>query len=299
MRQFLYRFLPEGWAAYLLHTRPRAWAIVTAHMTVGLLLAHGLRFDRLTVEEWLLAALAWGILGNGGTLALNSAYDLDEVDIGYLDAPPPVPAHLALFAVFLLLLGLIPSALLGPAFLIAYVLSAVMSVLYSVPPVRLKARAGLDILINSIGFGSLTIFAGWAATSRPVEAPIINVGIAFFFFFAGFYPLTQVYQMEEDRQRGDRTTALALGKKKTLLASSLGIALGFVFLALEVVRHFPGLRAAGLLLALVAWIIVLLPWVRNYATVDPSYEKSRFYLALYAWAVTDVAVALAFLPVYS
>ena len=193
MRKLLYRILPVSWVPYVLHTRPRAWPIVTAHMTVGLILAHGLRFDALILQQWLLAALAWGILGNGGTLAINSAYDHDEGDIGYLDNPPPAPPHLVWFSLVLLALGLIPSAMLGTSFLIAYVISFIMSMLYSVPPVRLKARAGLDVLINSIGFGALTIFAGWAATSRPIQAPIINICLAFFFFFIGFYPLTQIY----------------------------------------------------------------------------------------------------------
>jgi 1,4-dihydroxy-2-naphthoate octaprenyltransferase len=31
-------------------------------------------------------------------------------------------------------------------------------------------------------------------------------------FIAGFYPLTQVGQVEEDRRRGDRTFAVALGR---------------------------------------------------------------------------------------
>jgi 4-hydroxybenzoate polyprenyltransferase len=297
MRKILYRILPEHLAAYLLHTRPRAWAIVIAHMTVGLILAKGLHFNARTIEEWLLAALAWGILGNGGTLAINSAYDHDEGDIGYLDNPPPAPPHLALFSIFLLTLGLIPAALLGTSFLIAYFISFILSLLYSVPPVRLKARAGLDVLINSVGFGALTIFAGWAATSRPVQAPIINICLAFFFFFAGFYPLSQIYQMEEDQQRGDRTTALFLGKKRALLFSAAGVGIGFLFLIIETIRRFPGLRSIGLLLALGAWVAVLLHWIRRYDLVDTAFEKRRFYLALYAWAVTDLAVALAFMPV--
>ena len=74
----------------------------------------------MTVKQWLLAALAWGILGNGGTLAINSVYDKDEGDIGYLDNPPPLPPHLGLFAMILLLLGFVPAAMLGTAFLIAY-----------------------------------------------------------------------------------------------------------------------------------------------------------------------------------
>lgn len=42
----------------------------------------------------MIAAVAWAVLGNGGTLAINSVFDRDGGDIGYLDDPPPVPAAL-------------------------------------------------------------------------------------------------------------------------------------------------------------------------------------------------------------
>ncbi len=250
------------------------------------------------LKHWLLAALAWGILGNGGTLAINSVYDKDEGDIGYLDNPPPLPPHLGRFSMAILLLGFLPAAMLGTTFLIAYAISFVMSLLYSVPPIRLKARAGWDVLINSIGFGALTIFAGWAAAGQPMRAPIINIGLAFFFFFVGFYPTTQIYQMEEDKQRGDLTVALALGKKNALRVCILGIVIGFFFLGIEASRNF-GMKTIGLPLAVIAWAAVLLPWLRNHNNVDMKYEKRHFYLALYAWAVTDLAVAIAFLPIFS
>lgn len=72
-------------------------------------------------------------------------------------------------------------------------------------PSRLKARGGWDILVNSVGYGGLTIYAGWAASGQGVLPPIVGVVAAFVAFFAGFYPLTQVYQMEEDSRRGDRS----------------------------------------------------------------------------------------------
>ena len=43
---------------------------------------------------------------------------------------------------------------------------------------------------------------------------------------------------------------------------------------------------------------VLLPWLRSHDRVDMQYEKRHFYLALYAWAITDLAVAIAFLPIF-
>ena len=57
----------------------------------------------------------------------------------------------------------------APATRLAYALCFVLSVLYSVPPFRLKAVAGADWLINMWGFGTLTPYAGWAATGLPLD----------------------------------------------------------------------------------------------------------------------------------
>ena len=296
MRKLLYKILPDAWVPYILHTRPRAWFIVSAHMSVGFLLANGLNFGDGQIKQWLLAILAWGILGNGGTLAINSAYDLDEGDIGYLENPPPVPSHLNRFALILLLIGTPVAAYLGFRFLLAYLVCALMSLMYSIPPFLFKSRAGFDVLINSIGFGGLTIYAGWAATGRLLEAPIINVVLAFVFFFVGFYPLTQIYQMAEDAARGDYTLARALNKRNSLILAIITTLIGFFFLFSEIGARYLQLRSLGIIIALACWMLVLIPWLIKHAEVDEKYEQKGFYKALYAWAATDVAVAIAMVP---
>ena len=66
---------------------------MAAHTAVGYLLAVGLagaaRGERLGPA--LLGLALWVVCLNGGTLALNSAFDRDEGDIAYLRRPPPPP----------------------------------------------------------------------------------------------------------------------------------------------------------------------------------------------------------------
>ncbi|MBI9048858.1 MAG: UbiA family prenyltransferase [Anaerolineaceae bacterium] len=292
MRKVLEKIFPASWVPYLLHLRPRAWFIVIAHMSVGFIIANG--YDQIFMhwKQWLLAAITWGIFGNGGTLAINSAYDKDEGDIGYLENPPPVPTHLARFSLILLGIGAILSIPLGLTYFLAYLLCAILSILYSVPPMRLKARAGFDVVINCIGYGGLTLFAGWAAAGRSIEAPIINLFFAFFFLFLGFYPLTQIYQIEEDVRRGDHTLAIALGKKRALQLALLSVSLAFFFIGYEVFAHYLNIRSLTLLIAIGAWGLLLIPWYRKHAIWKMLQEQKGFYQALTAWAITDVAVII-------
>ena len=66
------------------------------------------------------------------------------------------------------------------------------------------------------GFGTLTPFAGWAATGLPLDMARGLVLLAFCPLFAALYPLTQLYQLEEDTRRGDRTLACVLGVRRSL-----------------------------------------------------------------------------------
>jgi len=293
-----YRLLGP-WFDYLLHTRPAEWPIMAAHTLVGYLLAVGLdsalHGERL--GPGLLGIGLWVVCLNGGTLALNSAYDRDEGDIAYLRRPPPPPAHLARFGFCLMTLGLLGALLLPAPYRAAYAICLGLSVLYSVPPFRLKAVPGADWAINMWGFGTLTPYAGWAATGLPLDQPHGMVLLAFCPLFAALYPLTQIYQLEEDSRRGDRTLALMLGVRRSLFVSLGAVGVAFVLLALAGVRIGWGVqdvrRWLPLALCGVAWGLVLVSWLHRQRRMSARDHQRGMYQALGAWALTDVAVVLA------
>lgn len=279
---------------WLLHLRPTEWPIVAAHMLLGWLLAAGFRWPPSLV---VLGVAVWVIALNGGTLALNSAFDNDSGDIAFLQNPPTPPRGLALGAAGLMLLGLVIAWQLPAPFAILYLASVVMSVLYSVPPFRLKSVAGADLVINIIGFGTLTPWAGWALAGGPLDLAHALLLVAFAPLFAALYPLTQLYQMAEDRERGDRTLALRLGAR-----GSLRFAFGAMLLAFALLSTAAGVsdwsgerwwRYALIATAAVAWLAVLLPWLARGARWSSQRQQQGMYHALVAWAVTDLAVLLA------
>jgi len=271
--------------AYLLHLRPLEWPIMTAHFLLGTLLATG----------WALGArpaiLGWFVfvaLLNGGTLAINSAYDQDEGDIGYLKAPPKPPEHLLAFSSVLLAASALLGFLLPRPFALINLACVVMSVLYSVPPVRLKARAGWDLLINCIGFGLFTPLAGWALTGRPFGPAILRASWGFAFLFATLYPMTQIYQVAEDTRRGDRTLVIRVGVGRSLalaLAAALAAHLLFGAAALALGRN-----PLYLAPSLAAWLGVLLPWMAGWRTWSDHRHETGMYWGLGAWAVTDLSL---------
>ena len=286
---------------YLLHLRPAEWPIVAGHTALGWLLAVGPR-GALAGHQWQDAALGivlWVVCLNGGTLALNSAFDRDEGDIAYLRRPPPPPRGLAPASMALMLVGLALAFALPVAYRIAYAICLVMSLLYSVPPMRLKAVAGADWVINMLGFGTLTPYAGWAATGLPLERSSGLALAAFCPLFAALYPLTQIYQLEEDTRRGDRTLATVLGVGGSLDAAIAAVLVAFgLFVAGGVVARWgfgaQAWRWPVLALALTAWLALLLPWRQQWKTFGPAQHQRGMYRALVVWALTDLTVLVTF-----
>ena len=285
LRRFFESILGPRAMPYLLHLRPLEWPIMSAHFLLGTLLAKGWA---LSAAPTLLGWFVFVALMNGGTLAINSAFDKDEGDIGYLKAPPKPPEHLVAFSSWLLGASALLGFLLPLPFALINLACVVMSVLYSVPPPRLKARAGWDLLINCVGFGLLTPLAGWALTGRPFGHLILLASAGFAFLFASLYPMTQIYQVAEDSRRGDRTLVIQMG-----VGRSLGLALLTALIA-----H--GCLVAGvmdlgrnpwfLLPSLVAWLAVLLPWLRGWRSWTDQQHETGMYCGLAAWALTDLSL---------
>ena len=291
MRRACERLAGPVLTAYLLHLRPMEWPIMTAHFLLGTLLAAG---PRLPARAALLGWFVFVVLLNGGTLAINSAFDQDEGDIGYLRQPPKPPRHLLQVSALMLAAALVLGFQLPPLFAWSNAACVVMAVLYSVPPARLKARAGWDLLINCLGFGLLTPLAGWGLTGRPLPAGMVSVAVGFAVLFGALYPPTQVYQIEEDRARGDRTLVIVLGESASLgFAAGLALAahLWFAWGMLQLGRN-----PLPLLLSLAAWLGVLLPWWARWRRWSQAQHQAGMYRALGAWAITDLSLLLLLWP---
>lgn len=281
---------------WVLHLRPAEWPVMAGHTALGWVLAAGWQVPD---GRALLGLFAWVVCLNGGTLALNSAFDRDEGDVAYLRRPPLPPRGLAVGAIALMLAGLALTWDFPAPWQWLYGACVVMSIAYSMPPLRLKAVGGVDWLINMIGFGVLTPWAGWAITGRPLALADALLLAAFGPLFAAFYPLTQLYQMDEDRARGDRTLVIRLGARRALAVAlaAAGVALAMIAVA-AVLAEWPtegGLRWAALGVAALAWIAVLVPWYQGGAGWSSREHQRGMYHALGAWALTDAAVLVAWL----
>ncbi len=292
---------------YILFLRPRQWPILTFQLIVGILTAPSVAaavswgsFETFSWSGLVVAWLACVVCLNGGALAFNSAYDRDENDIAYLVKPPLPPLHLAAFSFILMATGAVLAFLVTPAFGLVTGVCVIMSVLYSHDAFRWKSFPGGDLLINMIGYGACTTLSGIQVGQAVLGALSVNLDLAgwllvagFGLLFGSFYPLTQIYQIDTDRSRGDSTLAEAIGTNKALnLAIAFGIAAA-IFLLRAAWLWNDGIRVMlPLLVALIIWIVMLAVWLHRSARMDAAAHEKGMYIALTVWAVIDLSVLI-------
>ncbi|MBI4529668.1 MAG: UbiA prenyltransferase family protein [Deltaproteobacteria bacterium] len=179
-----------------------------------------------------LAFLAFHIFLYGGITAFNSYYDRDQGPVGGLLKPPPVTQALFPFSLIVQAFGLILAAFVNLHFWIIYLLISLMGLAYSHPRLRWKSRPLVGLCTVALGQGTLASLGGWVCT-RPDLAAVDGASwlgmLAVTLATTGFYPLTQIYQMDEDRTRGDWTFAVWAGPRRlftfAIITQSLAVGL--------------------------------------------------------------------------
>ncbi len=302
----------ERAAAFAL-MRPRQWPILTAQFAAGAAFAlpAGLAAGDLAgavaaggaavalIGGW----LAWVVLLNGGTLAYNSAWDRDRDAVAFLPHPPLPPAWLTRAAGLTMAAGAAVGALaVGPAFGALTAVCTGLSFAYSHPRTRWKGRPGLDLLTNMAGYGAGTtaagLLAGLAALPDVLPGPRAAAAwlcAGFACLFGSFYPLTQLYQADADRARGDRTLSTRLGPVRAL---DLALGLGLLSLACLQMALVAGDRTGwrGLpAMALFLWLAHLAHWRLRATQLSPAGHERGMYRALALWALVDAAQIAAWL----
>ncbi len=156
--------------------------------------------------------------------AFNTWYDRDEGSIGGIPVPPPVHSSLVWTAWILDGLVLGSALVLGWFFFVCMFFYTVGSKLYSWKVTRLKNRPFAGWLGVGVVQGALTFLAvvQGIGEPRPWTDPLLWTGtLTAALFLMGVYPMTQIYQHEEDERHGDLTLSRVLGIRGTFVVAAL------------------------------------------------------------------------------
>lgn len=178
--------------------------------------------------------VCWYVLAIPATNGYNSYFDKDEGSITLLAKPPAVDKSLYYVSILMELLAFLLGLLISLWFAFAVLIYGVMSKLYSHPATRLKKYPIISFLTVFFFQGAFmywSIYGGLAGLSLfsfGWNAPFLLAGGICSCLIGASYPLTQIYQHEEDSKRGDRTLSLLLGYKGSFVFSGIVFGAGIV-----------------------------------------------------------------------
>jgi len=171
---------------------------------------------RVILIDAVLTFTIWHLLVYPASNGYNSYFDNDEGSIALIEKPPKVDKSLYYFSIFLDVVAIALAAFVNWSLLIAVIVYGLFSKLYSHPSVRLKKYPIVSFLIVFIFQGACVYWSSYAAISgldifTGWNSNFVIAGLVCSCLIGATYPLTQVYQHDEDRKRGDKTLSLLLG----------------------------------------------------------------------------------------
>ncbi|KAA9338383.1 prenyltransferase [Hymenobacter busanensis] len=160
----------------------------------------------------------------------NSWFDRDEGSIGGLERPPRVTPELWRLVVLFDVLAVLGALLISVPFAGLLTTYLLVSKAYSYDRIRLKKYPIISTLVVVVFQGAFTFLMTQVGVGASLETILADqnlvLALVSSLFLCGSYPLTQVYQHTEDRQRGDQTLSLLLGIRGTFVFAALGLLLG-------------------------------------------------------------------------
>jgi 4-hydroxybenzoate polyprenyltransferase len=223
---------------------------------IGWILAAG----RLLPTEW---SFLWGLLSilpflGMGTVLLNDAFDIGVDRLsgrkgGLASSRDRVEKRtLVIIAGISLSISLALAMVVSSDFALVMALLILFTLLYSVPPVHLSRRPGIDILANVLGIGVLCTVAGWVMAAPDTLPPTIWL-LTTALGTGTFFLLPALMDYESDRQGGKMTVAGALGWKGACVLGTALISMadvGIVYMSLSSIVLGPSFLW-------IAWPIIL------------------------------------------
>ena len=152
----------------------------------------------------------------------NSYMDRDETPIGGLKNPLQPTRELFYTTVVMDAIAIVLSFFINTLFTLCILLYILASRAYSYRRIRLKKYPVIGFLTVFIFQGALAFFAVFHAVQNNLilDTPIFPCLVSSMLIGA-LYPLTQIYQHEEDKRDGVISISYLLGKKGTFVFSML------------------------------------------------------------------------------
>lgn len=174
----------------------------------------------------------------------NSYMDRDEASIGGIEKPLAPTRQLFFVTIIMDIVGIALSAFIHLYFALGIIIYILASRAYSYRKIRLKKYPFLGYLIVILCQGGLVywLVKFGASAEKSTQVSLVAV-LAATLLIGGFYPLTQIFQHEQDKADGVRTLSQVLGYKGTFIFTLIiyfaaMLTLGYYFASMLELDYF-------------------------------------------------------------
>jgi hypothetical protein len=224
----------------------------------------------------------------------NSYFDKDEKSIGGLRNPPPVNHGLYYLALVFDLLAIILGYVeINLTFAIMLFVYGMVSKAYSHPAIRLKKYAITSWIVAGMFQGLFTFLMCYAGINKYdithlIKPELIIPGFLTTLMLWANYPMTQVYQHEEDGKRGDETLSIKLGIRGTFVFVGIAFGVATVGFVLYLSRYFAPRYAVDFLFALSPVVVFFGYW---FLRVLRNPEKANYTNTMWLNFISSTALS--------
>ena len=174
--------------------------------------------DTIDLTRAIVVFLILHVLVYPSSNGYNSYMDRDEGSIGGLEKPMEPTRQLFMVTLLMDAVAIIASLYVSTLFAACIIVYITFSRLYSYRGIRLKRFPLIGYLTVIVCQGSLTFFMVYHGSDENLSVHMPSLGIiAAAFLIGGFYPITQVYQHQQDNNDGVTTISMKLGTKGTFV----------------------------------------------------------------------------------
>ena len=194
----------------------------------------------------------------------NSYMDRDTASIGGLENPPPPSYQLFLVTIVLDLLAIGLGFLVSPIFGMMMPLYIGASKAYSYRGIRLKQFAITGYLTVILFQGAFTFWLVYFGSNQSgsLWAPWQGLVVSSL-LIGGFYPLTQIYQHQQDLADGVRTISYKLGYNGTFIFCALVYSLAWACMVQYLIQKSQITELAVISLLFLPVIVYFFSWWRQ------------------------------------
>ncbi len=225
----------------------------------------------------------------------NSFMDRDADSIGGLKKPLQPTRQLFFISIVMDVIAIALSLFISTLFTVCVAIYITCSRLYSYRGVRLKKYPLLGYLTVIINQGALIFFMVYHGSEIYLTNHMSWLGLlASAFLIGGFYPITQVYQHEADKNDNVTTISMLLGKKNTFIFCGLMYLVAIIILWLYYSARELYMPFIVILIFFLPVVVYFMQW---FLTVLKDENKADFKHTMQMNWLASTFTSLAFITI--